>query len=110
MFFADYHTLLRFLRAREYDQAKATLMYTAHVKWRAENKVDSILEDFHFAERGEYLKAYPMGYYNTDRIGHPLSIQHLGQVNPKRINEVTTPERMLLFHVQARRFSGSVWH
>lgn len=32
--------------------------------------------------------------------GRPIYIQHLGQVNIKKIYEVTTEERMLKFHVQ----------
>lgn len=100
---ADYYTLLRFIRARDYNLDKALTMYKQHLRWREENSVDRILEDFVFEEREQYLKAYPMGYYNTDKSGRPLSIQHLGQINPKRIREVTTPERMLMFHVQVCR-------
>ena len=32
--------------------------------------------------------------------GRPIYIQHLGQVNIKKIYEITTEERMLKFHVQ----------
>jgi hypothetical protein len=77
-------------------------MYTNHLTWREENGIDTILEDFKFHEREEYLKAYPLGYYNTDKVGRPLSIQLMGRIDAKRINEVTTPERMLMFHIQVR--------
>jgi hypothetical protein len=97
---ADYFTLLRFIRARDYDLHKASAMYTAHVKWRAEMGVDTILEDFHFTEREHYLQVYPQGYYKTDKLGRPISIQHLGKVDPKRIKEITTEDRMIKFHVQ----------
>jgi hypothetical protein len=100
LFVADYHTLLRFLRAREYDQKKATDMYLSHLKWRAEHNVDTILKDFHFTEREHYLQVYPQGYYMTDKEGRPISIQHLGKVDPKRIKEITTEERMIMYHVQ----------
>lgn len=75
-------------------------MYAAHLKWRAENKVDTVLKDFHFTEREHYLQVYPQGYYMTDKMGRPMSIQHLGKVDPKRINEITTEERMIMYHVQ----------
>jgi CRAL/TRIO domain/CRAL/TRIO, N-terminal domain len=97
---ADGSTLLRFLRAREYDVQKATTMYVNHLKWRKENGIDTILEDFDFKEREQYLAVYPQGYYNVDKEGRPVTIQHLGQVNPKRINQVTTEERMIKYHVQ----------
>ena len=32
--------------------------------------------------------------------GRPIYIQHLGQINMKKMYEVTTEERMLKFHVQ----------
>lgn len=32
--------------------------------------------------------------------GRPIYIQHLGQINIKKIYEITTEERMLKFHVQ----------
>jgi len=34
------------------------------------------------------------------RQGRPIYIQHLGQINMKKMYEVTTEERMLKFHVQ----------
>lgn len=54
---ADRHTLLRFLQARDYDLQKATQMYTNHLKWRAENSIDNILDEFAFPEGEQYLKA-----------------------------------------------------
>ena len=96
----DWHTLLRFLRAREYDIKKTVTMYMDHLKWRKENDVDNVLETFDFKEREQYLSVYPQGYYNTDREGRPVTIQHLGQVQPKRIMQITTEERMIRFHVQ----------
>lgn len=75
-------------------------MYMNHLKWRAEHNVDTILKDFTFTEREHYLQVYPQGYYMTDKIGRPMSIQHLGKIDPKRIKEITTEERMVMYHVQ----------
>lgn len=97
---SNHHNLLRFLRARDYDIAKAVLMYTEHLKWRKEQRVDTVLEDFEFTEREQYLHVYPQGYYNVDRLGRPVTIQHLGQVQPKRINQITTEDRMVRYHIQ----------
>jgi hypothetical protein len=97
---ADANTLLRFLRGRDYDISKATALFVTHLKWRKDNNVDTILEDFDFKERDQYLSVYPQGYYNTDKHGRPMTIQHLGQVKPKRINEITTEERMVKYHIQ----------
>lgn len=32
--------------------------------------------------------------------GRPIYIQHLGQINVKALNELTSEERMVKFHVQ----------
>lgn len=75
-------------------------MYQHHLQWRKENGVDTILEDFTFTERTPYLQVYPQGYFNTDKLGRPVTIQHLGKIEPKRIKEITTTERMLKYHIQ----------
>lgn len=51
-------------------------------------------------ERDAFLTLYPQGYHKTDRLGRPIYIQHLGQINMRALQEVTTDERMLRFHVQ----------
>lgn len=38
--------------------------------------------------------------HGVGRQGRPIYIQHLGQINMKKMYEVTTEERMLKFHVQ----------
>lgn len=96
----DKHKLLRFLRAREYDNAKACEMYFNHLAWREQEGVDTILQDFQFKEREAFLGVYPQGYYKTDKTGRPVSIQHLGSIDLKKIKEVTTMERMVKFHIQ----------
>jgi hypothetical protein len=75
-------------------------MFLAHLKWRKDVGVDTILEDFHFHERDAFLTLYPQGYHKTDRLGRPIYIQHLGQINVKAIAKVTTEDRMLKFHIQ----------
>jgi hypothetical protein len=42
-------------------------MYAASVKWRAEFGTDTILDDFHFAERDAFISLYPQGYHKTDK-------------------------------------------
>jgi len=45
----DYY-LLRFLRARKFDQAKTKLMFNNFLTWRKENDADNIIEEYHFEE------------------------------------------------------------
>lgn len=64
----DYYTLLRFLRARNYEQDKALKMWMDTLEWRREFEVDTILDNFVFHEREQFLMAYPQGYHKTDKL------------------------------------------
>lgn len=95
----DMYMQRRFLRARNHDVAKAKAMFMTHMQWRREFGVDQ-LDQFVFQERDAMISLYPQGYHKMDKMGRPIYIQHLGQVNIKKIYEITTEERMLKFHVQ----------
>lgn len=97
--FDDYY-LRRFLRARQHDLKNAKEMFLAHLEWRKEFGADTILEDFLFHERESFLALYPQGYHKVDRLGRPIYIQHLGQINMKALKNITTIDRMIKYHVQ----------
>lgn len=96
----DKYYLRRFLRARQHDISRAKDMFLAHLNWRKEMGVDNIIESFNFHERDAFLTLYPQGYHKIDRLGRPIYIQHLGQINVRALAKITTEERMLLFHIQ----------
>ncbi|PSC67121.1 Glutamyl-tRNA(Gln) amidotransferase subunit A [Micractinium conductrix] len=96
----DRFYLRRFLRARQHDLARAKAMFMAHLQWREQNGIDTILEDFHFEERDAFLSIYPQGYHKTDKLGRPVYIQHIGAIKIKQLAEITTEDRMIRFHIQ----------
>lgn len=96
----DYYTLLRFLRARNYEMDKAIKMWLDTLEWRKEYDVDNILDNFEFKERTEFLTCYPQGYHKRDKEGRPVYIQQLGVINLEGIKKITNEERMVKFHIQ----------
>ncbi|EPS68959.1 hypothetical protein M569_05808, partial [Genlisea aurea] len=96
----DYHTLLRFLKARKFDLNKTLQMWVDMLKWRKDNRVDTIIQDFNYDEFEEVQKCYPHGFHGVDKAGRPVYIERLGKIDPSKLMSVTTVDRFLKYHIQ----------
>lgn len=91
----DDASLLRFLRARKFDLAKAKLMFINCENWREKFGTNTILTDFHYEEKPLVAKLYPQYYHKTDKDGRPVYFEELGKVDLNKMLKITTQERML---------------
>ncbi|KAG9317014.1 CRAL-TRIO domain-containing protein [Chiua virens] len=88
-------TLLRFLRARKFDVAKAKAMILSAEQWRRDFEVEDIVKNFVFTEKAEVDKFYPQYYHKMDKDGRPVYIQRLGKIDVNALNTITTQDRQL---------------
>ncbi|KAK4788212.1 hypothetical protein SAY86_019531 [Trapa natans] len=95
----DYHTLLRFLRMRDFDFSKAKEMFVNYLKWREDYRVDAIPKEFKYEEHAEVKKCYPHGFHGVDKWGRPVYVERIGMVDLNTLLQVTTIERFVKYHV-----------
>lgn len=91
----DDASLLRFLRARKFDLAKAKVMFVNCENWREKFGTNTILTDFHYEEKPLVAKLYPQYYHKTDKDGRPVYFEELGKVDLNKMLKITSQERML---------------
>ncbi|KAF2313077.1 hypothetical protein GH714_009116 [Hevea brasiliensis] len=95
----DYHTLLRFLRMRDFDLSKAKDTFVKYLKWREDYRFDAIPKEFKFEEYAEVKKCYPHRYHGVDRYGRAIYIEMIGMVDLNTLLLVTTIEKFAEYHV-----------
>jgi hypothetical protein len=98
----DDYCLLRFLRARKFDFAKASLMLKNSLKWRAENNIDTILTNppTRLAKyQAAYKNVFPNAYLDTfDKDGRPIFFLRCGGIYLDALTKYFTMDEINLVH------------
>ncbi|GAB6020388.1 hypothetical protein CHUAL_003093 [Chamberlinius hualienensis] len=74
-------TMLRFLRAREFNVEKAREMLCQSLVWRKKYQVDRLLNTYEIPQVGKDY--FPGGWHHYDKDGRPLYILKVGQMDVK---------------------------
>ncbi|GLH14610.1 uncharacterized protein GBIM_18966 [Gryllus bimaculatus] len=86
-------TLLRFLRARDFNVEKAREMLSASLLWRKKHQVDKILSEY---QTPSVVRDYfPGGWHHHDKDGRPLYLLRLGQMDVKGLYKAIGEEGLL---------------
>ncbi|XP_055377286.1 protein real-time isoform X2 [Condylostylus longicornis] len=89
----SYQTLLRFLRARDFSIEKSFHMLEESLKWRKENNVDSILNEYTIPS--VVVNHFPGGWHHRDIDGRPLYILRLGHMDVKGLLKAVGEDGLL---------------
>lgn len=89
----DHQSILRFLRARDYNVEKGYGMLVESLKWRRENEIDSLLEMYKMP--AVLVKHFPGGWHHYDNDGRPLYVLRLGHMDVKGLLKSVGEEGLL---------------
>lgn len=91
----SYATLLRFLRARDFNVDKAFQMLQESLKWREENNIDEMLTEY----KAPYVitKYFLGAWHQSDKQNCPIFILRLGHLDVKGLLK-SIGEEVLLKH------------
>ncbi|KAI0078264.1 CRAL/TRIO domain-containing protein [Panus rudis PR-1116 ss-1] len=95
----DDHTLLRYLRARQFNLKQAKIMWKNAYEWRKSVEgvgIDELyrrIDPWDYPEREHVFNCWPLFFHKTDKKGRPLNFHYLGGINVPELYKGVTPER-----------------
>jgi len=95
--------LARWLISRNWDVDKAAEMFVTSMKWRIENNIDTIVEEYpsdpYYQKIKDFWPGSETGVFNT-KDGWPIYYERVGIVNFKYLlNNVAPREELLRYHI-----------
>lgn len=89
----DHQTILRFLKARDFNVEKSYQMLIESLKWRRENEIDKLLQLY--KTPSVISKHFPGGWHHYDNDGKPLYVLRLGHMDVKGLLKSVGEEGLL---------------
>jgi hypothetical protein len=93
---------------RKFDVALASDLFAKDVAWRAENKIDSILDGPPLPEHrmGQLSTLVSCSYHGFDKVGRPLYIEKTGRIPVDGMLSYFTDAEMLHAHLWTNEFNA----
>lgn len=99
---------VRFLRARNFDIKKTTIMLDKYFAWRTETDVPRIITT-DMSEIREKLRAHhPHAYHGVDKMGRPIYIERIGLSNPSKALQELSTKQLTEYYVQRYEYLSHV--
>ena len=73
--------------SRKFNFKEVLEMFQNDLKFRTDNKINTIIKDFDFVEKETALELYPRGYIGVDKIRRPINLEHAEII---KIKEMTS--------------------
>lgn len=99
--FFDDIEILHFLRNEKHDVERTTEVFAAHLQWRMDNDIDTILDRYPGEiEHFEQIRAYwPGGTFGVDKEGDLFQVDRLGAIDARSIFANLKRDEMDRFHL-----------
>lgn len=99
----EFPVYLRFLSARNWDLDAAEKQLREALKFREENKVDTVLE--RLAPQSSLVKdLVPHLYGSFDKLGRPIYIERTGKIDVARLMNLVTKENLMANHLWGQEY------
>lgn len=94
---SDDHTLLRFLRARQFSVDKALEMYNKYVQYRKTSGIEQILTT-QIPKTELFKRLVPHSFHGFDLDGRPVYIEKTGSIDYPTVYKHFTNEELMTHH------------
>jgi len=97
------NTMIRFVRGYRHLENAAQVSlekFTEFLAWRDEMKIQQIIAMKH-PKAAKFHASWPSAVHGVSKLGHPVYVERIGQMDPSTINTEFTIDELIQFHIQS---------